>query len=101
MNVSFRNCSLVLLLLTIQYQIWFAHDGYHLTRELNDEVHLLSRQYERMRHLVESKYKNKNKTAEQELLEEQAREMYHYVRPGERFISFAAPIFPSATPSLG
>lgn len=88
-----RNLILTLLFLVIQYQLWLSPYGFSMTRELKDEMNLLSNQHRRMTMLTKTKVNALIPSAKEELLEEQAREVYHYIAPDEVFI----PISPKPT----
>ena len=57
-----------------------------MTRELEDEVNLLANQYRKMITLTKTKTNALIPEAKDELLDEQSREVYHYIAPNETFI---------------
>lgn len=87
MKLHARNMILMVLFLVIQYQLWLSPHGFSMTRELEDEVELLSGQYNRMLSMTKTKSSALMPEAKTELLDEQAREVYHYIAPNETFIS--------------
>lgn len=85
MNLSVRNAILLLLFLVVQYQLWFSNHGYLLTKNLTSEIQSLSNYYQRMIRSIHEQEDFLLAEVQEELLEEQAREKYHYVAPGEVF----------------
>lgn len=88
MGIVVRNIVLFMLFLAIQYQLWFSPYGVALARGLKEEIVFLASQYSRMQRRIEDMSPAKVAGAREELIEDQAREVYHYVAEGETFIPF-------------
>lgn len=86
MRLPKRNTLLAILFIVIQYQLWFSPYGFSMKHALEDEVSLLSKQVDRMTLLTKSKSKTLDPEVRGELLDEQAREVYHYIGSDEIFV---------------
>ena len=89
MNVRVRNVVLCALLVMIQYQLWFSPYGLAMSQELQQELNTLDVRYLRMKKHIQQLAPSLTLPAREEILEDQAREVYHYVASDEIFIPFS------------
>ena len=89
MNIFVRNTVLFVLFIAIQYQLWFSPYGIMLSHGLKEEMGLLSQQYQRMKKHINNMATVLRAEAREELIEDQAREVYHYVAKDEVFMPWS------------
>ena len=97
MNILTRNIVLIVLFTAIQYQLWFSPYGMALLHGLQDEMLMLSSQYQQMKKQIRSIAPALMAEAREELIEDQAREVYHYVAEDETFVAWGDAQSPEKT----
>ena len=90
MNFLVRNIVLFILFCIIQYQLWLSPSGVAMSQYLQEEIQVLKFQHQNVVNVVKTITPTLLIEARDELLEEQAREVYHYVGKSEVFFTYEA-----------